>query len=254
MTLREYLLRAGWMDSERVQALPDHLQLFFLRLGHACDGASRFENHPKKLRSALYPIALHKVSERDVASNIVRLHDAGLVKLYAVAGRGYGEVLNFGQKDTKRKVIHPAPEEADRPPDLFTICGAAAPADPPRNVELNRREIPPSPPAERGEVKSFAAEEAKAPRRARMPRTTARIWAARRALDGEETALRDELQGLLRPGGTAFAVEPKAGTPKAARVAEIRERARQIQAERARLVEATREAEEADVTMEAKAS
>jgi hypothetical protein len=183
MILRVYMLRPGWMDSDIVQSLPDHLQLFFLRLGHACDGAGRFENHPRKLRSALYPIAQHKVSERDVASNLVRMHDAGLVKFYTVAGRGYGEVLKFGQLDSKRKVIHPGPDEADRPPDLFTSA-------------------PPPPPIERNgnELKRRGAREAREtpPPPPRAEEESEQAWKARLAAQYPDVDIDDELKAAAK--------------------------------------------------------
>jgi len=181
--LRPFLLEPRWLESERLQALPAHLQLFFLRLGHACDGAGRFENDAAILRPALYPRMLHKVSVRDVQGNVVQLHGAGLIKLYTVGARGFGEVLNYRQRDANRKVIHPAePGE----PELFTIPAAAPPGG-----EMNGRE-------DEGNAREARAPQMKKTR----PTRPARLFP--REIEALLTDRRRQLAAIRNPGGCAY--------------------------------------------------
>lgn len=139
MNLRDCLVRYGIVDSKRLCAQPIAVQLFFRNLLHTCDGAGRFLADADELRIALYRHALDRVTRLHVSRWMAACHSAELVRLYTGPdGRGYGEVLNYGQRDTKRRVIHPAREA-----DQMNFHGAPPPvlADPPDpgRLELNRR-------------------------------------------------------------------------------------------------------------------
>jgi hypothetical protein len=161
VNLRDCLVRHGIVNSRRVCRLPIAVQLFFRNLLHTCDGAGRFLADADELRIALYQHALDRVSRSHVSRWMAECHTAELVKLYTGQdGRGYGEVLNYGQRDSKRRVLHPAREA-----DQLNFVAPSEPAadstgDPPlvsSRTELNRRELkspqPPPPAGEReGEV------------------------------------------------------------------------------------------------------
>lgn len=166
MNLRDCLVRSGVVDSPRLCALPLAVQLFFRNLLHVCDGAGRFLADADDLRTTLYRHALDRVSRRHLTSWLASCHAAGLVRLYTgPEGRGYGEIPNYGQRDSKRRVLHPAredsalnfeapptgdPPEVGRalrsppgevgPPPLNgieeekNVCGAEAPLPPPRSA------------------------------------------------------------------------------------------------------------------------
>lgn len=159
MNLRDCLVRHGIVNSRRVCRLPIAVQLFFRNLLHTCDGAGRFLADADELRIALYQHALDRVSRSHVASWMAQCHTADLVKLYTGSdGRGYGEVLNYGQRDSKRRVLHPAreadqlnfvapsepaPDSTGDPPPASRGVAAEVAAPP----ELNRREKKPPTPA-----------------------------------------------------------------------------------------------------------
>lgn len=149
MILRDCLVRGGIVDSVRVCALKPATQLFFRNILHVCDGAARFDADADRLRTVLYGRVLSRVSRGDVARWMVECHQAGLIKLYTRDGRGYGRVVNYGQRDTKRKVLYPGEERdglfatgspgeesGDPPRSHQGEAGFFAPADP----DLNRIE------------------------------------------------------------------------------------------------------------------
>jgi hypothetical protein len=139
MNLRDVLVRPGIVDSPRLCALSLAVQLFFRNLLHTCDGAGRFIADADDLRDTLYRHARDRVSRRHITSWLQSCHHAGLVRLYTGPdGRGYGEVLKYGQRDKNRRVIHPAREDASL---NFEAPPAADPPDPPpQTSEVNRRE------------------------------------------------------------------------------------------------------------------
>lgn len=150
MNLRDCLIRHGIVNSRRVCRLPLACQLFFRNLLHTCDGAGRFIADADDLRLALYRHALDRVSRLHVSRWLAECHSAELVRLYTGPdGRGYGEVLKYGQRDKNRRAIHPArdPEQLALAPPGFEPGEPPDPGPPP---ELNRREKKPPTPAAAG--------------------------------------------------------------------------------------------------------
>lgn len=127
ITVREYILFPVLLGSEKWVSLRDHEKLFYIRLGCATDGAGRFDADAALLRAALYPKELHKVSERDVKGLLMRMHQVGLVRLYTQAGKGYGEVTSYKQRDSQRKVRYPEPDAGE----MNFASMESAPADDP---------------------------------------------------------------------------------------------------------------------------
>lgn len=139
MNLRDCLVRHGIVDSPRLCALPLAVQIFYRNILHACDGAGRFRADADDLRLTLYRCALDRVTRRHITSWLQSLHHAGLVRLYTGPdGKGYCEVLNYGQRDKNRRVIHPAPD-ADRL-NFESPATADPPGDSPPD-EVNGREV-----------------------------------------------------------------------------------------------------------------
>jgi len=136
---RPVLIREGVLDSERVCRLGLPQQLFFRNLLHVGDGADRFDADADDLRFTLYRRSLDRVKTHHIRQWLAELHTAGLIELYTRSGKAYGKLLNYGQRDSKRKVLHPAPDgELELP--LLT-----EPDPPPRP--------PPTPKKKRNEVK-----------------------------------------------------------------------------------------------------
>lgn len=210
MLVRDRMVRGGIISSQRMANLPWFAQVFFHKLLHVCDDAGRFEAEPTQLRPALFGAALQKVSERDVQGALVACHQAGLVKLYTVEGRGFGEVRKFGQEKLKsRTVLYPGPEP--QPEDA--LPGFTAPPPPEPEVIHNpppqpdfsrarqkerRKETSPQPPAAAGGDIAKAIEARKAGRQYRDSKRAAE------ELERVETELTD----ILHPGGSAWKVTP----------------------------------------------
>ena len=210
MLVRDRMVRGGIISSQRMASLPWFAQVFFHKLLHVCDDAGRFEAEPTQLRPALFGAALQKVSERDVQGALVACHQAGLVKLYTVEGRGFGEVRKFGQEKLKsRTVLYPGPEP--QPEDA--LPGFTAPPPPESEVIHNpppqpdfsrarqkerRKETSPQPPAAAGGDIAKAIEARKAGRQYRDSKRAAE------ELERVETELTD----ILHPGGSAWKVTP----------------------------------------------
>jgi len=141
ITVREYILFPVLLGSEKWVSLRDHEKLFYIRLGCATDGAGRFDADAALLRAALYPKELHKVSERDVKGLLMRMHQVGLVRLYTQAGKGYGEVTSYKQRDSQRKVRYPEPDAGEM--NFASMESAPADDPPPRSspvIKKNRIE------------------------------------------------------------------------------------------------------------------
>ncbi|HLP07923.1 MAG TPA: hypothetical protein VK178_07135 [Opitutaceae bacterium] len=210
MLVRDRMVRGGVVSSQRLAGLSWFQQIVFRDLLHVADDAGRFEANPTLLRAALFGANLHKVSERDVQGALVACHQAGLVKLYTVEGRGYGEVLRFGQEGLRtRRVMYPGPEP--QPEDALPGF-AAPPASPPEVIhnpppspdfsrpvrKERRKETSPQPPAAAGGDVAKAIEARKAGRQYRSQE---------RASD-ELRAVETELTDILHPGGSAWKVTP----------------------------------------------
>jgi len=197
--LRDVLVRPGVIDSERVIALPVTCQLFFRNLLHCCDGAGIFPADVAELRAAFYWRS-PGVSNPHVETWLTKCHQAGLVKLYTRGGKPYGELINYGQRDTKRRKLYPGPDDGE-------LNFAAPPGDPPKPrpaaSELNRRESP-QPPAERGAGKSLFPLVSQSQAAAVEYRKAKRL----ETLQGELERIEGEMRDILRPGGCAYNIQP----------------------------------------------
>jgi hypothetical protein len=119
---RECLVRPGIIDSERVCALSLACQLFFRNILHCADGKGRFPADAAEIRHALY-YRQSNVASSHVEAWLLKCNEARLVKLYTRDGKRFGEIENYGQRDTKRRTLYPPAEgqeelslAADPPP------------------------------------------------------------------------------------------------------------------------------------------
>ena len=136
--LRPVLVRDGVMHSDKLCRMDPVIQLFFRNLLHACDGADRFNADVDDLRLDLYRKSLDRVKRHHVQKWLLACRDARVIELYTRSGKPFGRVLNYGQRDKKRKVIHPAPDDEA---ELPLLGGDDPPPKPkPLKKEVNRRE------------------------------------------------------------------------------------------------------------------
>lgn len=122
MTLHDRMVYAGIRTSRKIERLSWFERDFFLGLILVADDFGRFEADAEMLRTVLYGLLIAKVSVRDVEGALVACHEAGLVKLYRSGGRGYGKVINFRQKLTKRRALYPDEEGPPGDTELFTTA------------------------------------------------------------------------------------------------------------------------------------
>lgn len=131
---REVLVRPGIIDSERVCALPLACQLFFRNLLHCGDGKGRFPADAAELRAALY-YRTPAVASSHVEVWLQKCATTRLVKLYTRDGKRYGEIVGYGQRDTKRRTLYPPAEGQEE-----MILAADPPPKPPRAERKGREE------------------------------------------------------------------------------------------------------------------
>lgn len=117
------ILRDGILTSERVNALNWEQEVFYRRLFSVVDDYGRFDGRPVILRSALYPLKLDQMRETNIERCLETLETTGLVRLYAVDGKPYLEVVNFSQR-IQSKSKWPAPPWDGDPPSSTVERGA----------------------------------------------------------------------------------------------------------------------------------
>lgn len=103
-------IREDAIESEPVNALCWHAEVFWRRLLNRVDDFGRYTAHPALLRSSLFPMQIAKVSEEDVARLLAECEEKGLVFTYAVGGKRY-LVMNKWEQGRAKESKHPAPPE-----------------------------------------------------------------------------------------------------------------------------------------------
>lgn len=137
---RDVLVRHGVIDSPKLAKQPLALQLFFRNLLHLGDRNARFSADPDDIRYDLYRHALDRVKKHHIQDWLATCHRLGLIQLYTGSGKAFGQILNYGQTDSKRRALHPAPDDE---PELPLGAERANRPKPPRRP---RPAIPPDPP------------------------------------------------------------------------------------------------------------
>jgi hypothetical protein len=131
------ILREGINDSERVNALSIHAELFYRKLMSLCDDFGRFEANPAVLLGKLY--SLRPGFTVDDIEGYLRECSTGddpLMVLYLVGRKRYLQINNFGQRERTSKF--PAPHG---PTLSATDCG-----EPPQDSAYAPPPPPPPPP------------------------------------------------------------------------------------------------------------
>lgn len=92
------ILRAGILDSDRIDQLDAASEVFYRRLMSIVDDHGLFDARPSLLRSKCYPVR-KSVRETDISHWMAACQKAGLIALYTHDGKPFGKML-----DTKWKV------------------------------------------------------------------------------------------------------------------------------------------------------
>lgn len=98
-----------WTDSEKVNALSDAAEKFFVRLIQKADDFGRYYGDTAMLRPMLYPRQLDLIREINLDRLISECEKASLVRLYVSEGKKVIEILNFGQQIRATKSKFPDP-------------------------------------------------------------------------------------------------------------------------------------------------
>lgn len=103
------IVRADILTSERVARLSWQAEVFYRRLMSVVDDFGRYDGRNSVLRTALYPIQVDKVTERDVGKWKAETASADLVTCYAIDGKDYVQIERFGASRAD-KSKYPAPD------------------------------------------------------------------------------------------------------------------------------------------------
>lgn len=102
------LIYKALVDSDRFNSLSWMQQGFYMRLLLFTDDYGLFDARPSWLRSNLFP-TLDTVSQRDAEGMLKKSEQAGLVKLYSVDGKEFGQVTRCPHK-TQTAPRYPLPD------------------------------------------------------------------------------------------------------------------------------------------------
>lgn len=95
-------VREDILDSERVDALSAEAEVFYRRLMSKADDYGRFHGEWRKLRAALYPLRVEKITEKLIERLLVEVSEViegrPLVRIYSHEGRRFLEITNFRQQ------------------------------------------------------------------------------------------------------------------------------------------------------------
>lgn len=90
------LLREGILGSDRVNKLDAAEEVFYRRLMSKVDDHGLYDARVSMLRSSLYPLRVDRVREADITRWIAACEKAGLIVLYANAGKPFLQMLDTG--------------------------------------------------------------------------------------------------------------------------------------------------------------
>ncbi len=88
------ILRENILSSERIEQLDAPAEVFYRRLMSKVDDHGLFDGRLAMLRSTLYPLRIDRVREADIARWIAACEKAGVIALYSIDGKPYGQMLD----------------------------------------------------------------------------------------------------------------------------------------------------------------
>lgn len=102
------IIREAILSSEKMALLGWPEEVFYRRLMSIVDDYGRYEANPQLLRSKCYPLQVDDVRVADITRWMAACQKAGLLLNYAVQGKQYLEVSNFGQQQRTVSKYPPA--------------------------------------------------------------------------------------------------------------------------------------------------
>ena len=92
------IVREAILSSEKMALLGWPEEVFFRRLMSIVDDYGRYEANPQLLRARCYPLQTDAVRVTDITRWMAACQTAGVILCYAVLGKQYVQVINFGQQ------------------------------------------------------------------------------------------------------------------------------------------------------------
>ena len=120
------IVRDGILESEAINSLSWHAELFFRRLMSVVDDFGRYNALPMLLRSRCYPLQFDKVTDENVCEWLKDCSKSKLIRLYRVKNKPYLEVLNFKQRTRQKCSKFPAPDDCITDDGQVTARGGGA--------------------------------------------------------------------------------------------------------------------------------
>ena len=103
------VIREGFLDDEKINALTDEEQMLFIRLTLVVDDFGCWSARPEMVRSRCYPVTDKGMTF--VRQALDNLHTAGLISIYEAGGKRYLYIHNFRQRLRKMIPKFPKPPE-----------------------------------------------------------------------------------------------------------------------------------------------
>lgn len=154
-------IREGIIESESVNALSWHAEVFYRRLMNRVDDFGRFTAHPSLLLASIFPLQLGKVSDRDINRLLDECESVGLVFRYEDGAKRF-LVLNKWEKGRASTSQYPEPpEEIRKRMQTFVYSCKHPPAnvpDPDSDSDTDAESVSPPPLAEAPTLAEWHAE------------------------------------------------------------------------------------------------
>lgn len=118
------VIREGYLESERINALTPPAEIFFFRLMLKADDFGRYTSHASLLKAHLFPLKIDRIRVADISRWIAECEKAGLIALYVSDSKQYLLIRNFRQRLRMKKGVFPQPpkelQEPEEPDDCQT--------------------------------------------------------------------------------------------------------------------------------------
>jgi hypothetical protein len=91
------ILREGILDSDKVERLSFHAEVFYRRLMSVVDDFGLYDARTMVLRSRLFPLRVDRVTDGEIEEWLRECVAVGLIETYEVDGRKYLQYMNLGE-------------------------------------------------------------------------------------------------------------------------------------------------------------
>ncbi len=91
------ILREGILDSDKVERLSFHAEVFYRRLMSVVDDFGLYDARTMVLRSRLFPLRVDRVTDGEIEEWLRECVAVGLIETYEIDGRKYLQYLNLGE-------------------------------------------------------------------------------------------------------------------------------------------------------------